>query len=63
MGWGELKNIVFEELDQRLTPMCEHYEQLMDPGSQLDAVLVEGAVKARDRATPVLKAARNAIGI
>jgi len=63
MGWGELKNIAFEELDRRLTPMRERYEALMDPGSQLDKLLAEGAAKARDRAAPVLKAARKAVGI
>lgn len=63
MGWGELKNIVFEDLDQRLAPLRSRYEELMDPRSQLDKLLAEGAVKARERAAAVLKAARRATGI
>jgi tryptophanyl-tRNA synthetase len=63
MGWSELKDITFEELDRRLTPMRERYEALMVPGSQLDKLLADGAVKARDRAAPVLKAVRKAVGI
>lgn len=63
IGWGELKNALFEELDRQLAPLRERYDALMDPGSELDALLTDGAAKARERATPVLKAVRKAIGI
>ncbi len=63
MGWGELKNLLSDELNQQLTPLRERYEALMDPGSELDKLLAEGAAKARDRAAGVLSAARKAIGI
>jgi tryptophanyl-tRNA synthetase len=63
LGWGELKNLTFEELDRQLTPMRERYETLMDPSSELDSVLAEGAAKARERASRVLRAVRHAIGI
>jgi tryptophanyl-tRNA synthetase len=63
MGWGELKNQLFEVLNAQLGPMRERYEALMDPDSELDEVLAAGAEKARKRATPVLAQARRAIGI
>lgn len=63
MGWGELKNQLFEVLNAQLAPMRERYDALMDPNSELDDVLAAGAEKARKRATPVLAQARRAIGI
>ncbi len=63
MGWGHLKEIVFAELDEQLTPMRERYNALMQPDSELDAILAEGAAKARDRAIPLLRATRQAIGM
>lgn len=62
-GWGNLKNTLVEELDRQLSPMRERYEALMEPNSELDALLAEGATKARERAVPVLNAVRKAIGI
>lgn len=63
MGWGELKNQLFEVLNTQLAPMRERYEALMEPNSALDEVLAAGADKARKRAAPVLAQARRAIGI
>jgi tryptophanyl-tRNA synthetase len=63
MGWGELKNQLFEVLNTQLSPLRERYNALMDPGSELDALLAAGAEKARKRAVPVLAQVRKAIGI
>ena len=63
MGWGELKNQLFEALNMQLSPLRERYNALMDPDSELDALLVAGAEKARRRAVPVLAQVRKAIGI
>ena len=63
MGWGQLKNELFEVLKASLGPMRERYEQLMRPDSELDALLTSGAAKARKRARPVLEQVRAAIGI
>ncbi|ABW10226.1 tryptophanyl-tRNA synthetase [Parafrankia sp. EAN1pec] len=62
-GWGELKNALFETLDAWLTPLRARYDELVAPGSELDAILAAGADKARDRARPVLAGARRAIGV
>ncbi len=63
MGWGELKNQLFEVLNMQLSPLRERYNALMDPNSELDALLAAGAEKARKRAAPVLTQVRKAIGI
>lgn len=63
MGWGELKNLLFDVLDEQLTPMRERYEVLMQPDSVLDEMLAAGADKARKRAAPVMHNVRRAIGI
>jgi len=63
MGWGELKNQLFEVLNMQLSPLRDRYNSLMDPDSELDALLAAGAEKARKRAVPVLTQVRKAIGI
>ncbi|MGI5118668.1 tryptophan--tRNA ligase [Marinactinospora thermotolerans] len=63
MGWGELKNELFEVLNAELTPLRERYEALMHPDSELDAILAAGAVRARERARGVLSRVRAAVGI
>lgn len=63
MGWGELKNQLFEVLNAQLGPLRERYDALMEPDSELDGLLLAGAEKARKRAMPVLGQVRKAIGI
>ncbi|WP_173668344.1 tryptophan--tRNA ligase [Thermobifida fusca] len=63
MGWGELKNDLFEAINTEIAPMRERYEELMTSGSELDDVLAEGARRARERAQRVLAQVRAAIGI
>lgn len=63
MGWGELKNQLFDVLNTQLSPLRERYNALMAPDSELDALLTAGAEKARKRAVPVLDQVRKAIGI
>ncbi|MGK5496744.1 tryptophan--tRNA ligase [Streptomyces sp. URMC 125] len=63
VGWGELKNQLFEVLNQEITPLRERYHALMEPDSELDALLAEGAQRARERAQRVLRSVRSAIGI
>ena len=62
LGWGEVKNRLYEVLADLLAPMRERYDALMQPESELDGVLAAGAEKARKRATAVLDQVRRAIG-
>lgn len=63
MGWGELKNLLFEVLDGLLGPLRTRYDELMAPGSELDDLLAAGAERARTRAQAVLTGVRTAVGI
>ncbi|ONH33472.1 tryptophan--tRNA ligase [Pseudofrankia asymbiotica] len=62
-GWGELKNALFEELNTQLAPLRKRYDDLMAPDSEIDAILAEGAQRARERARPVLAGVRRAVGV
>lgn len=63
MGWGELKDVLFEELDRTLSEPRERYNELMADRKQLDAILATGNAQARDRVSKFLKSVRRAIGI
>ncbi|WP_016699918.1 tryptophan--tRNA ligase [Actinoalloteichus spitiensis] len=63
VGWGELKNQLFEVLNEQLRDLRARYEELMLPGSELDRALAEGAEKARRRARPLLDQVRAAVGM
>ena len=62
-GWGEFKDVLFEQLDAVLAAPRERYAALMDDRAELDAILAGGAERARTRAAGVLAAARAAVGI
>jgi tryptophanyl-tRNA synthetase len=63
MGWGEMKDVVFEQLDAVLSGPRERYDALMADRGELDAILRSGADRARERARGVLTSVRMAIGI
>lgn len=62
MGWGELKKLLAQTLNEQLAPMRARYMELMKPGSELDDVLAAGAAQARPRAIETLAGVRQAIG-
>lgn len=63
MGWGDLKNLLFEVLNDQLGPLRARYDALMAPGSELDDILAAGAERARARARVVLGNVREATGV
>ena len=63
VGWGEVKDAVFETLDAILAGPRARYDALMADRAALDAILVAGAERARSRAREILDATRGAIGI
>ncbi|TQN30810.1 tryptophanyl-tRNA synthetase [Haloactinospora alba] len=63
MGWGELKNELFDTLNTEFAPMRARYDELMSPDSDLDAILEDGARRARERARRVLAQVRSAVGM
>jgi len=63
IAWGDAKQILFERVDQVITPMRDRYESLMaDPG-QIEDTLLAGAERARTLATPFTRELRTAVGL
>jgi tryptophanyl-tRNA synthetase len=62
MTWGACKDQVFATLDAFLEQPRERYRELMADKRQIDAVLAEGAEKARPEAHALLARTREAIG-
>lgn len=63
IGWGYVKEDLFEVLDAHLKDKREKYHQLMADRATIDALLKEGAEKARAAAKPLMKKIRQTIGI
>jgi tryptophanyl-tRNA synthetase len=63
IGWGEMKDLLFEKLDTVLAGPREHYTELMKDRASIDAILLTGAERARSRAQRVLESVRAAVGM
>jgi len=63
IGWGEMKQTLFEYLNDYLTTPRERYEALLRAPDHIEQVLREGAAKARDYSVPFLQRIRRAVGI
>jgi tryptophanyl-tRNA synthetase len=63
IGWGDAKQMLFERIDSEMAPMREKYESLMSNPSQIEAILLKGADKARQIATPFMQSLRQAVGL
>jgi tryptophanyl-tRNA synthetase len=62
-GYGVLKSAVAGEVVSYLEPVRERYRALRPEEDRLEAILAEGAEKARQIAVPVLADAREAMGV
>jgi tryptophanyl-tRNA synthetase len=63
IAWGEAKQQLFDRIDQEIAPMRATYERLMANPAELEALLQQGAVKARAVATPFSAKLRHAVGL
>jgi len=63
MGWGEAKQELFEKLNSDIAPMRERYDALMADTSQIDAILADGARRARKVASVTIARLRDAVGV
>ena len=63
MGWGEVKAELFTLVDAALEEPRARYTELMAHPARIDALLVQGAEKARPRAKMFLQEIRKAIGV
>jgi len=63
IGWGDAKHMLFERIDREIAPMRERYQELIDHPDQMDKILLAGAEKARQLATPFMRELRHAVGL
>ncbi len=63
IGWGYVKEDLYQVLEETIAPMREKYESYMKNKNEIDRILKEGAEKARPRAFENLQKIRKAIGI
>lgn len=63
IAWGEAKKQLFELINAEITPAREKYDALMQDSAQVEEVLQQGAVKAREHSRALLAKVRKAVGI
>jgi tryptophanyl-tRNA synthetase len=63
VGWGEVKQSLFELLDQELSSARERYDYYLTHPEEVMAILEEGELKARTIAQPMLQIVKEKIGL
>ncbi|MCC8991700.1 MAG: tryptophan--tRNA ligase, partial [Streptococcus sp.] len=63
IGWGEMKQILFELLNVHLTEPRQRYQELLQAPDHIEQILKRGAVRAREYSAPFLQQLRRAVGI
>ncbi|MBF0803031.1 MULTISPECIES: tryptophan--tRNA ligase [unclassified Neisseria] len=63
LAWGEAKKLLTEKINAELAEPRERYAELTTDPAQIEAVLQEGAAKARREARVLLDKVRDAVGI
>ncbi|MEG0820668.1 MAG: tryptophan--tRNA ligase [Burkholderiaceae bacterium] len=63
LAWGEAKQRLFDRIEAEIGPMRERYDALMAKPEAIEAILQQGAAKARTLAAPLLAELREAVGL
>ena len=63
IGWGELKQELFEYVNEHLKAAREEYDRLIDSPDHVESILIAGAERAREIAVPFTAKVREAVGI
>ncbi|MBS1212877.1 MAG: tryptophanyl-tRNA synthetase [Proteobacteria bacterium] len=63
IGWGEMKQFLFEYLNNHLVSARERYDALMQSPEKIEEALQDGAQRARQHSLPFMKQIRESIGI
>src|SRR5690606_29370108 len=63
IGWGEMKQALFEYIDAHLSNARAEYERLIAAPDHVEKVLLEGADRARAVSRPFLDEIRRAVGV
>ena len=62
IGWGEMKQILFEYLNARLTEPRQRFQELLQAPDHIEQILKRGAARAREYSAPFLHQLRRAVG-
>jgi tryptophanyl-tRNA synthetase len=63
IAWGEMKQVLFERINQEIAPARAEYERLMANPREVESVLRQGAEKARAVSRPFLAEIRDKVGV
>ena len=63
IGWGDAKQIVFEDLNTLFTPIREKYLELNSNQKYIEDVLRSGSDKVRKETLPLIKEVKRLVGI
>jgi len=63
IGWGDAKQRLFELLDGQLSEAREEFNRLMANPDEVEAVLQDGAAKARIKSRELMLQVRDAVGL
>jgi tryptophanyl-tRNA synthetase len=63
IGWGEMKQFLFERIDAELAPARAEYERLLACPGHVEKLLLAGAEKARVVSRPFIAQIRERVGI
>ncbi len=63
IGWGEMKQMLFEYLNARLSEPRRCYRDLLEKPDHVEQILKRGAARAREYSVPFLAELRRAVGI
>jgi len=63
IGWGEMKQALFEYIDAHLADAREEYHRLLAAPDHVESVLRQGAARAREISAPFMAEIRDAVGI
>ena len=63
ISWAAAKEKLYARIDQEIAPMRARYQHLMEHPQEVEAMLLQGAIKARAVATPFMARLRQAVGL
>ncbi|QWP78472.1 tryptophan--tRNA ligase [Lysobacter sp. K5869] len=64
IAWGEAKQALFERIDTEIAPLREKYEALMARPQDIEAILIDGAQRVRERYGKAhMRRLREAVGL
>jgi tryptophanyl-tRNA synthetase len=63
IAWGEMKQVLFEYINDHIKPAREEYKRLMSDPAIVEQALQKGAARAREISVPYLAEIRHAVGI